>query len=56
MAIKDVNPQAPVHFLVLPKKTLSQLSQAQDCDEQVGITKKMILDQGTRNALPNLSR
>eukprot|EP00794_Sanderia_malayensis_P010262 gene10262-11315_t len=35
MAIKDANPQAPVHFLVLPKKAISQLSQAQDCDEKL---------------------
>ena len=33
MAIKDVNPQAPEHFLVLPKKPISQLSKATDSDE-----------------------
>ena len=33
MAIKDVNPQAPEHFLVLPKKPITQLSAADDSDE-----------------------
>ena len=33
MAIKDINPQAPEHFLVLPKKAISQLSKAEDSDE-----------------------
>lgn len=33
MAIKDANPQAPEHFLVLPKKAIRQLSAVQECDE-----------------------
>lgn len=35
VAIKDINPQAPVHFLVIPKKPIPQLSQAEDSDEQL---------------------
>jgi diadenosine tetraphosphate (Ap4A) HIT family hydrolase len=35
LAFKDVNPQAPTHFLVIPKKPISQLSQASEEDEQV---------------------
>merc|ERR1712141_453680 len=33
MAIKDANPQAPEHFLILPKKPIPQLSAADDSDE-----------------------
>ncbi|KAK2168523.1 hypothetical protein LSH36_16g07063, partial [Paralvinella palmiformis] len=32
VAFHDINPQAPVHFLVLPKKPLQQLSKATDDD------------------------
>ncbi|KAG7272903.1 hypothetical protein CRUP_009405, partial [Coryphaenoides rupestris] len=28
----DIAAQAPTHFLVVPKKPISQLSQAEDCD------------------------
>lgn len=30
-----MNPQAPVHFLVIPRKPITQLSQAKDSDEQL---------------------
>ncbi|CAG9766316.1 unnamed protein product [Ceutorhynchus assimilis] len=33
VAFDDVNPQAPVHFLVIPRKAISQLSKAEDTDE-----------------------
>src|SRR5271170_2402944 len=32
LAFRDVNPQAPVHVLVIPKKEISSLSQAADDD------------------------
>ncbi|XP_039271082.2 adenosine 5'-monophosphoramidase HINT1-like [Styela clava] len=32
MAFKDVNPQAPTHFLVIPKKAITGLSAAEDTD------------------------
>ncbi|XP_078666460.1 adenosine 5'-monophosphoramidase HINT1-like [Branchiostoma floridae x Branchiostoma belcheri] len=35
LAFHDINPQAPVHFLVIPKKPIPQLSKAQDGDEQL---------------------
>jgi len=33
VAFHDVNPQAPVHVLVIPKKPLTQLSTSDDSDE-----------------------
>jgi histidine triad (HIT) family protein len=33
LAFRDVNPQAPVHFLVIPKKPLINLADAQDEDQ-----------------------
>eukprot|EP00045_Choanoeca_perplexa_P000387 m.14330 g.14330 ORF g.14330 m.14330 type:complete len:169 (-) comp10258_c0_seq1:35-541(-) len=35
LVFNDVNPQAPTHFLVIPKKPVSQLSKASDEDEQL---------------------
>lgn len=35
VAFEDINPQAPVHFLVIPRKPISQLSKAQDEDESL---------------------
>ncbi|KAF7283977.1 histidine triad nucleotide binding protein 1 [Rhynchophorus ferrugineus] len=32
VAFDDVNPQAPVHFLVIPRKPISQLSKVEDAD------------------------
>ena len=33
LAFKDVNPQAPVHILVIPKKTIARIVDAEDEDE-----------------------
>lgn len=35
MAFNDISPQAPVHFLVIPRKTISQLSKAQEDDKEL---------------------
>nr|XP_026490569.1 histidine triad nucleotide-binding protein 1-like [Vanessa tameamea] len=35
VAFNDVNPQAPTHILVIPRKPISQLSKAEDADEQL---------------------
>jgi len=35
LAFKDVSPQAPTHFLVIPKKPIVSLEQADDSEEQV---------------------
>lgn len=37
VAFHDVNPQAPVHFLVIPRKPIPMLSKADLTDETVGI-------------------
>lgn len=50
-------PQAPIHFLVIPKKTIAQLSLAEDEDEQIlghlmiagkKVAKQLGLDNGFR--------
>jgi len=35
VAIDDISPVAPVHFLVIPKKPIQQLSTSDDSDEQL---------------------
>jgi len=35
LAFNDIAPQAPVHFLVIPKKPITMIEKAEDCDEQV---------------------
>ena len=35
MAFRDIQPQAPVHFLVIPKKAIAQVDQMQEEDEQL---------------------
>ena len=35
IAIEDINPQAPVHFLVIPKKEIRKITDTSDEDEQV---------------------
>lgn len=35
LAFHDISPQAPTHFLVIPKKHISQISAAEDDDESL---------------------
>ena len=35
LAFKDVNPQAPTHFLVIPKKPIPKLSDAEQGDKEL---------------------
>ncbi|SVC09145.1 uncharacterized protein METZ01_LOCUS261999 [marine metagenome] len=34
-AIKDINPQAPVHFLIIPKKHFSTILEIKECDHKI---------------------
>ena len=62
LAFKDVHPQAPVHILVIPKKPITQLAEA-DLEDQVLlghlllVAKKVAeeagLDQGYRVVINN---
>ncbi|NJK62544.1 MAG: histidine triad nucleotide-binding protein [Synechococcaceae cyanobacterium SM2_3_1] len=49
LAFKDINPQAPVHILVIPKKEIPQLSLAQEADQallgKLLLTAKQVADQ-----------
>ena len=35
IAIRDINPQAPVHCLVIPKKHITRLSEAKNDDKDI---------------------
>jgi len=35
IAFHDINPQAPVHVLIVPKRVIIRLSQSQDSDENI---------------------
>ena len=37
LAFNDIAPKAPVHFLIIPKKLIPRLQDADDGDEQVKI-------------------
>lgn len=62
MAFNDVAPQAPTHFLVIPRKPISQLSLAEDGDAEllghlllVGrkVAKEVGLEKGYRVVINN---
>ena len=51
LAFRDINPQAPVHILVIPKKPLAMLSDAEPDDEPLlghllAVSRKIAADQG----------
>lgn len=57
VAIRDVNPTAPVHFLVIPRRILTQLSTATEQDKALlghllwvaqSVAKEQGLDEGFR--------
>ena len=35
IAIRDINPQAPVHFLVIPKKVIPRVGEATEADTPI---------------------
>lgn len=49
VAFNDISPQAPIHFLVIPRKPIVQLSKAEDSDEQLlgklNLIKKFLVKQ-----------
>ena len=42
-AFNDLSPQAPVHFLVIPKKPISRLSEAEESDAQVSCLSSLLI-------------
>ncbi|XP_060073418.1 adenosine 5'-monophosphoramidase HINT1-like [Ylistrum balloti] len=54
VAFNDVNPQAPVHFLVIPRKAIATIDDATQDDEQLLghmmlVAKKVAKEQGLTN-------
>ena len=35
LAFKDINPQAPMHILIIPKKPISKLAEAEASDQEL---------------------
>ena len=61
-AIKDINPQAPIHLLIIPKKHIAKVSDANDEDKELlgslllaskKIAKKFDLDDNYRLVINN---
>ena len=61
-AIKDINPQAPIHLLIIPKKHIAKVSDANDEDKELlgslllaskKIAKKFNLDDNYRLVINN---
>jgi len=51
LAFKDINPQAPVHILIIPKKHISRISDLEESDkdiisELIFIAKKLAEEKG----------
>ncbi len=62
IAIHDLNPQAPLHLLVIPKKLIPRVGEAEDADEALlghllliarDIAKKRELSKGFRIVINN---
>jgi len=61
-AIRDINPQAPIHLLIIPKKHIAKVSDANDEDKELlgslllaskKIAKKFDLDDNYRLVINN---
>jgi histidine triad (HIT) family protein len=62
LAFHDVNPQAPVHVLIVPKKIIPRLDEARDSDAKIlgklllvarDVAKKLELSSGYRVVINN---
>jgi histidine triad (HIT) family protein len=62
LAIRDINPQAPVHVLIFPKKVVPRISEAQAADQPLlghillkaaEVAKKLDLKSGYRLVINN---
>ncbi|HEU6447968.1 MAG TPA: histidine triad nucleotide-binding protein [Verrucomicrobiae bacterium] len=62
LAIRDINPQAPVHVLIFPKKAIARVEEAKMDDKQIlghlllkaaEVAKKLRLDDGYRLVINN---
>jgi histidine triad (HIT) family protein len=62
LAIRDINPQAPVHVLIFPKKVVPRISEAKTEDQQLlghillkaaEVAKKLDLKSGYRLVINN---
>ena len=54
LAFKDINPKAPVHFLIIPKQHIQSLAQTTPEDapllgKMLALTKTLALEQGCEN-------
>lgn len=54
LAFRDINPRAPVHFLIIPKKHVQSLAQTTPEDEallgkMLGLTRTLALKEGCVN-------
>ena len=55
LAFRDVNPQAPVHFLVVPKKAIPSLQELTPDDQSLighihGVITKLVVQEGIEEA------
>lgn len=60
IAIKDLNPVAPIHYLIIPRKTIANLAKVEEADEPIlghllhvasKLAKQEKLDDGYRIAI-----
>lgn len=54
LAFRDIHPKAPVHFLIIPKKHISSLAEAEPEDapllgKMLSLTRTLALQEGCRN-------
>ena len=55
LAFRDIHPKAPVHFLIIPKKHITSLDEAEPEDapllgKMLSLTRTLALQEGCRNA------